>query len=1248
MGYNRKMSKARQARPRSSRATIGLLIGRLGDIGYAAHVWPGIADVAEERDVNLICFVGGSLRAAHEFDSQRNVAYDLVSPERLDGLLAMSGSIGQFIGPEQLKDFYARYQPLPMVSIAMAVDGIPHVLTDGEIGMRDSLVHLIKVHHFRQIAFIRGPETNPEAEQRYKTYIKTLAEHAIPFNPELVVSGNYLGPAGAEAVRLLLDERKVNFEAIASANDEMALGAMTALRERGLGVPDRVSVVGFDDMEEARFASPPLTTIRQPLYEQGRRATEMLLALMAGEDVPRYVTLPTELVIRQSCGCRPQEKSLTIAAPAIQTGKTFEYVIAAQRLQILNDMAKAAGISAASLEPGWAERLLEAFCISVKNPADNAFVHVLDGMLRQVGANNGDVMQWRQTLFGLQSHLSCALAQEDERSTIESLLQQGVALVGEIAVWTQAHHRLLAERRAFDFTIGISEPLMTAFDVQGLTEVVARQLPHLGVRSCYLALYDQPAEGQETIPTEWSRMVLAFNENGRMKLEPGGQRFRSRQLVPDGILPRKKRYAVLLEPLHFRDETQLGFIIFEPLNTNAGALREALSRQISTALKGALLLQERRQSQEALQKSEEKYRALLEFNGEILGNAPIGIIRLDKEMRIQYENPQLERIIGLPVGDARSRAIGMDIRQIPGIQQAGLVAYLDNLQKGQDILVETPFNSIYGRSTFVRIKGRPIRDQDQPAGSILLVEDITERELVEDALRESEERYRAVIEATDTGYVVVDGLGRVLSANMNYAHLSGHASVDEILGREVTDWTAPYDLERNRNEVIKCFNNGFIKNLEIDYRHADGKIIPIEINANVVQTKEGKVVVTLCRDITERKRAEDALATSEERYRKLAEASHDMIFIIGEEGNVEYVNEFGSRQFGLQPELIVGMKMKSLFSADAAERQQKSLARVMASSTPAYFEAPSGFPGGERWLGTWLVPLKDRAGRSTSVMGVSRDITDRIRVDQALKEYSERLEEMVGERTTELQEALQKAQLAGQLKTEFIANINHELRTPLTNLILYHQMLRANPEVKTVERLDVIGREIQRLRILIEDMLKLSRLDTGQVAFRPLPQDLNRITQTLVNDRRIIAEEHGLSVTVALQPGLPSAWVDEIMVVQIVSNLLTNALNYTPSGGEIHISTRRTVDHSGKSWVAFTVQDTGPGISQEDLPHLFDRFYRGKAGHAAGVPGTGLGLAIVKQMVERHKGRLDVENVAEGHGAIFTVWLPVEQEPEAG
>ncbi len=208
MGEDPLKNNAGESKTHHSRPTIGLLIGRLGDVGYAAKVWPGVADVARERDVNLICFVGGALQAAHEFDSQRNVAYDLASPDKLDGLIAMSGSIGQFIGPEKLKRFYERYGDLPMVSIAMALEGIPSVLVDNKTGLRKAVTHLIETHKLQRIAFIRGPETNPEAEERYHTYIDVLAEHGIPFDPDLIVQGNFLTPAGAGAIRLLLDERK--------------------------------------------------------------------------------------------------------------------------------------------------------------------------------------------------------------------------------------------------------------------------------------------------------------------------------------------------------------------------------------------------------------------------------------------------------------------------------------------------------------------------------------------------------------------------------------------------------------------------------------------------------------------------------------------------------------------------------------------------------------------------------------------------------------------------------------------------------------------------------------------------------------------------------------------------------------------------------------------------------------------------------------------------------------------------------
>ena len=299
-----------------------------------------------------------------------------------------------------------------------------------------------------------------------------------------------------------------------------------------------------------------------------------------------------------------------------------------------------------------------------------------------------------------------------------------------------------------------------------------------------------------------------------------------------------------------------------------------------------------------------------------------------------------------------------------------------------------------------------------------------------------------------------------------------------------------------------------------------------------------------------------------------------------------------------------------------------------------FARAPREFSGED---GRLLVTLTEIAGNAIT----------RMRLNEQTLQHAAELETRVAARTAELQEALKKAQAADRLKSEFIANVNHELRTPLTNLVLYYQMLRAQPAVKTEERLDVIGRELQRLRGLIEELLNLSRFDLGQVTFRSLPHDLNAIVQTLVNDRKALAESHGLTLATDLKSDLGSVILDEATMVQAISNLLTNALNYTPAGGKVTVRTLTHVPEGaseGDCEAGFSVEDTGPGIDGEDMPHLFERFFRGGTGRKSGAPGTGLGLAIVKQVVEHHHGRIEVGNREKGRGAVFTVWLPQKRE----
>jgi PAS domain S-box-containing protein len=293
--------------------------------------------------------------------------------------------------------------------------------------------------------------------------------------------------------------------------------------------------------------------------------------------------------------------------------------------------------------------------------------------------------------------------------------------------------------------------------------------------------------------------------------------------------------------------------------------------------------------------------------------------------------------------------------------------------------------------------------------------------------------------------------------------------------------------------------------------------------------------------------------------------------------------------------------------------------------------SPREFSGEE---GRLLVTVTEMAGNAIT----------RMRLNEQTLQHAAELETRVAARTAELQEALQKAQAADRLKSEFIANVNHELRTPLTNLILYYQMLRSQPAVKTEERLDVIGRELQRLRGLIEELLSLSRLDLGQVTFHITRCDLNGLIQTLVNDRQALAGAHNLTLQTELQANLEPVMLDEPTMIQAISNLLTNALNYTPEGGRVLVRTMTaaTADEIGTE-VGVSVEDDGLGISTEDLPHLFERFYRGGTGQKSGAPGTGLGLAIVKQVVEGHHGRIVVGKGIDGKGAKFTIWLPVKQ-----
>jgi signal transduction histidine kinase len=255
------------------------------------------------------------------------------------------------------------------------------------------------------------------------------------------------------------------------------------------------------------------------------------------------------------------------------------------------------------------------------------------------------------------------------------------------------------------------------------------------------------------------------------------------------------------------------------------------------------------------------------------------------------------------------------------------------------------------------------------------------------------------------------------------------------------------------------------------------------------------------------------------------------------------------------------------------------------------------------------------------------------------RHHADELEQRVLARTRELGDANRRLRELDRLKDQFISNVSHELRTPLTNIKLHLGLLdKRGPDV-LARYLPTLQRETERLRRLIEDLLDLSRLQTQSEPLAREPHLLDELLGEVLTLHIARAEAKELFLSHKPNPALGPVPVDRSQMLQVFTNLIGNALAYTPPGGRAIVSTTaEQVGHSDGVTVRFF--NDGPPIPPEDRPHLFRRFYRGRTAHDSGEPGTGLGLAICREIVERHGGQIDVQS-DPGHGTTFSLWLPL-------
>jgi len=586
----------------SDRKTICLLLEGVSGLYYST-LWPGVVDCAKRNDCNVICYAGGALRMSPQnpYEAQRNVIYNHVDLTNVDGLI-ISGTLKNFITDREFAEFMERFNGIPAVSLTPALEHIPSVLVDNTSGIKSLISHLARDHGYRDFAFIGGPKGNLDADQRLELFVRYMNEYGLECGGERIIDGDFTRDGGYNAVLKLL-ERGIPFNALIAVNDETALGAIDALHKNNVRVPEDTAVVGFDCIEESELSTPPLTTVRQPLYEIGSSAVELLIARMMGKEIPQRTVLNTPLVIRQSCGCfiNPKHaldrrtRTLSIYMPTNNTGRLkaqltetlFSFVALEMDTQLadsdLNDLA-------------------ESFFDEITDAKSGVFLPALNRIARAATlAGDEDILQWQKILAVLRKFtqgLDPAL-----QESADNLLHESYNMFGETAARMQAHKRLQEEKKAA-LMRSAGHSIANTFDVNSLSQAVAQVLPTLGIDNFHLSLYDKSTKEFFN-----SRAILAL-QNRQKVIPPPGTYFPTQELIPGGFKNLDGPFQMIVQPLHFKEE-QLGMAVFKdgPLE---GYIYDIISEHLDGALQGALLMKKVQEQALILEEANEQLKKLRE------------------------------------------------------------------------------------------------------------------------------------------------------------------------------------------------------------------------------------------------------------------------------------------------------------------------------------------------------------------------------------------------------------------------------------------------------------------------------------------------------------------------------------------------------------------------------------------------------------------------------------------------------------
>lgn len=617
-----------------------------------------------------------------------------------------------------------------------------------------------------------------------------------------------------------------------------------------------------------------------------------------------------------------------------------------------------------------------------------------------------------------------------------------------------------------------------------------------------------------------------------------------------------------------------------------------------------------------LEENEERFRDFAE-------SATDWFWETDAQLRFSYLSEKFSSATGLP----QEALLGKTRKETgnPGVDPVLWERHLEGLtarRPFRDFVVPRTLGD--GTTIWNSASGVPRFDS---SGTFLgyrgVVRNITQRKQVEDSLRESEERFRQIVESTKAVAWELD------LETWRFTYVSPQAVA--LLGYSITQWKeenfwVDHIVPEDRENAVAFCNASTERgeSHEFEYRMfaKDGRVVWLrDIVAVVVEEGQSVQLRGFMVDITQQKEIEKALRASQQRFEAIFDNVPAALFLKEVEGQYKLVNQTYSAWFGVKPEEIIGKTVHELYPKERAERYDTSDRETVTSNKVTSNEVD--IPGPDGKLRTFTLtkfPIMDGA-HITDIGGVMVDITKRKQAE------------------SQLQRAIVSAEEANHAKSRFLANMSHEIRTPLNAILGFADTMRGEifgplGSERYTDYADDIYLSGRHLLELIDDILDISRIEVGEY---PIQQE-NVAAAEIVEECATLVESMVKASNLVLRTEIPEKTVnlfaDRRALKQVVLNLMANAVKFTPDGGEIVVSVRPD-DRS----CTLCVSDTGIGIADEDLANITKPFERGRVGAYEHKDGIGLGLAITKSLVEMHAGTMTIDS-QPGEGTAVSVTFP--------